>query len=495
MNCVEESAAVSEINTWLRTLAGRMDFRQMDARRCLAPHLVLELGNKGLLGMQVPVALGGLLGLSCFEQMRVQRQLGAIDLTLAFFVGLNNGLGIRPLVRFASPELQQRYLPQLATGRMLAAFAVTEPCAGSNPLGMRTEARREGPLLRVSGHKAWCGSAAWAGVITLIARHLDEQGRDRGFVALCLDAAQPGLHQGSEALTLGLKGMIQNRLQLDAAPVTPDRVLGSASSGLAVAAETMGFGRLGIAATCVGALWRCLQLMHDYAHWRHIGGRSLAAFGHARLVLAQAHGAASALGNWVDQLACAMDAGRPVPAVVLAAVKLLASETLGEVSDAALQLLGGRGFCDNSPIGQLWRDARVTRLFEGPSETLAAFIGQSVLDLRQPSDDTWLAGQAQAHRQTLECLRAEGPVDELQAQRLGVFTAWSMLAGSPQQAHARAWAEARLAQARQRLLSEVPHADVAQDLAGAIDASIGRWRNAVQAEDVVLDDWMTQVCP
>jgi alkylation response protein AidB-like acyl-CoA dehydrogenase len=115
------------------------------------PALVLELGNKGLLGMQVPVALGGLLGLSCFEQMRVQRQLGAIDLTLAFFVGLNNGLGIRPLVRFASPELQQRYLPQLATGRMLAAFAVTEPCAGSNPLGMRTEASAKGRCCGLAG--------------------------------------------------------------------------------------------------------------------------------------------------------------------------------------------------------------------------------------------------------------------------------------------------------------------------------------------------------
>src|SRR5471032_2898729 len=183
-----DTPAVVELNQWLQDWAGRLDFRLMDVRRCLPPHLVLALGNRGVLGMQVAEEQGGLLGFSTFELLRLQRQLGAIDLTLAFFVGLNNGLGIRPIQRFGSATAKARYLPQLATGRMLAAFALTEQGAGSNPLNMAATARRQGEHWRLDGRKSWCGSAAWAGVISVFARHLDEQGRDCGFIGFCLDA-------------------------------------------------------------------------------------------------------------------------------------------------------------------------------------------------------------------------------------------------------------------------------------------------------------------
>lgn len=487
-----ETPAVMQLNAWLRDWARRLDFRLMDERRCLPPHLVLALGNQGLLGMQIPEQYGGLLRLSNFELLRVQRQLGAIDLTLAFFVGLNNGLGIRPIQRFGTPAMKAHYLPQLASGRMLAAFALTERGAGSNPVGIAATARREGRGFRLDGTKSWSGSAAWAGVISVFARHLDEQGRECGFVGLCLDAGQQGMRQGSEALTLGLKGMVQNQLHFDGARVGEDRVLGSSFAGMAVASDTMAFGRLGIAATCVGGLWRCVQLMIRYSTRRSLGSHQLWDHPHTQWVVDDAVCAATALGGWVDDLALRLDHGLPeAPPEVLAAVKWLSSEVLGEVCDSALQMLGARGYCDNNPVGQLWRDARITRLFEGPSETLAAFIGQRVRE--QPSAimaylEQTAPGKAAAQR-LREWLDNEGPMDRLSAPvlRLGECVAWLMLDAQPLEASCRRWVAFRLEQALhnwERVRSPVR---VMPGLSDWVDARVGLFDEGGPGEESTLD--------
>ncbi|CAH0223372.1 acyl-CoA dehydrogenase family protein [Pseudomonas mediterranea] len=487
-----DTPAVVQLNAWLRNWAKRLDFRLVDERRCLPPHWVLALGNKGLLGMQVAERDGGLLGLSNFELLRVQRQLGAIDLTLAFFVGLNNGLGIRPIQRFGSPAMKERYLPQLASGRILAAFALTEHGAGSNPLGLSATARREREGFRVDGTKSWSGSAAWAGVISVFTRHLDEQGRDCGFVGLCLDAEQPGMRQGSEALTLGLKGMVQNQVHFDAALVDADRVLGSPFAGMAVASDTMAYGRLGIAATCVGGLWRCLQLMMRYSTRRSLGSHRLWDHQHTQRVVDDALCAATAIGGWVDDLALRLDQGLPeAPPQVLAAVKWMASEMLGEVSDAALQMLGARGYCDNNPIGRLWRDARITRLFEGPSETLATFIGQRVqeqpvatLDYLEQTTPGKIAAQ-----RLRQWLADAGPMERLSAGtlRLGECVAWLMLYAQPLDESPRQWVEFRLEQALhtwERVRSPVR---AMPGLAEWINANAGLCDEPQPGEDSTID--------
>jgi hypothetical protein len=157
-----------------------------------------------------------------------------------------------------------------------------------------------------------------------------------------------------------------------------------------------------------------------------------------------------------------------------------------------LQLLGGRGFCDNSPIGQLWRD-RVTRLFEGLRKRWRRSLASRFWTCVNPATTPGSQGRRK-HRQTLECLRAEGPAMSCRPSGWAFLPPGRCLQAT-QQAHAGAWAEARLAQARQRLLSDVPHADVAcgpgrlsSTPASAAGATPCRLR-------MVLDDWMTQVCP
>ncbi|WP_232461907.1 acyl-CoA dehydrogenase family protein, partial [Burkholderia ubonensis] len=172
-----DSATVDELNDWLRHYARtRIDSRTIDERRTIPPHVVLDFGNQGLLGMPIDRSYGG-LGLTHRDMLRVISQLAAIDSTLAFFVGLNNTLGILPIMQHAQPALRDELLPSLASGRMLAAFAITEPAAGSHPRAITSRAQRidTGDWL-VTGTKSWSGSSAWAGIVNVFARQADGAG-------------------------------------------------------------------------------------------------------------------------------------------------------------------------------------------------------------------------------------------------------------------------------------------------------------------------------
>ncbi len=151
---------------WLRKFAERrINSRLMDQRRNVAPHIVLELGRQGFFGMTIPMDLGG-SELTVVDFLRVLEQTAAVDPTLALLVGIHDSLGCRPLVRYGSEALPQELLRDLAAGRQLAAFAITEPGAGSNPRAIRTEAIKTAGGWRVTGEKWWSGLAAWAGVIS-----------------------------------------------------------------------------------------------------------------------------------------------------------------------------------------------------------------------------------------------------------------------------------------------------------------------------------------
>lgn len=376
------ASCASNLIDWLRDYADRrIHSRLIDERRCIPPYVVLDFGNRGLLGMQVAAEDGGKLALSTFDTLRVQRQLGAIDLTLAFFVGLNNALGIRPIQKFGSPGIRERYLPDLAAGRMLAAFALTERDAGSNPLNMASAAGCRGDGCYVlNGEKIWTGSASWAGVVNVFARLAAGGGRDAGHMAFCLPLDRGGVSQGPEALTMGLRGMVQNGVAFDAVVVEEEDVLGKPGAGLAVAADAMMLGRLGIAATCVGAMLRALQLLSRYARRRHVNAAPLSDNDLVRAQIASLASAALVAGETVDALAAHIDAGTHVPNEAYACVKAACSEWLWGAADRLVQVLGGRGYIETNCAAQLLRDARIARLFEGPTETLYVFVGKRVLE-------------------------------------------------------------------------------------------------------------------
>ncbi|MEO1593250.1 MAG: AMP-binding protein, partial [Cyanobacteria bacterium J06632_22] len=364
---------------WLRDYARTsINSRMMDERRCLSPAIVLDFGNQGLLGMQVPKRYGG-LELNHRSTLRVLEQLGAIDPTLALFVGLNNVLGIRPILRSARAELKDRLLPQLATGRLLAAFALTEPAAGSHPLGILAKAVPTDNGLHLSGQKIWSGSAAWAGVINVFVQQQDASGQPVGITGFAVEKGTPGLRQGPEALTMGMRGMVQNAVFLENVPVEAAQMLGTSGAGMVVAQDAMMYGRLAIAAASVGGMKRCAQLMLRYSQRRTISTGKLLENPVTLTRLDWVTSAIAALDSLVTVIAQRLDREQPVPEELYAVCKIVGPEFYWQTADDLVQCLGGRGYIETNMAPQILRDARILRIFEGPTEALAMYLGARVL--------------------------------------------------------------------------------------------------------------------
>ncbi|WP_229425645.1 acyl-CoA dehydrogenase family protein [Massilia sp. Se16.2.3] len=309
----------------------------------MPPHVLLDFARQGLFGLQAPLGTGG-LALATVDLVRVMQQLAAIDLTLATLVGVHNGLGLRPLMRHAPLALRARWLPLLAGGRQLAAFAMSEPQAGSNPRAIGTRALRVDGGWRVSGEKHLIGLASWAGVLTVFARAFDPAGRALGTVALLVPEDAPGLLQGPEALTMGMRAIVQNAVRLESVFVPDAQVLGAPGSGMEVAKDAMGFARLGIGALCVGAMKRCAQLMARYAARREVAGGRLLDNPATRLHLHELDCAIAAGEALVAALAAQVDEGGALPLDACSAAKCVLSELLWESADRLVQMLGGRGY-------------------------------------------------------------------------------------------------------------------------------------------------------
>ncbi|MEB3278828.1 MAG: AMP-binding protein [Lyngbya sp.] len=364
---------------WLRTYANeQINSRLIDERRCIPPDIVLDFGNQGLLGMQVPSEYGG-LGLNNIETLRILEQLGAIDTTLALFVGLNNILGIRPILKFGNNTLKAELLPKLATGRELAAFALTEPSAGSNPQAIESTATNNSGGWLLNGSKIWSGSAAWAGAINVFVKH-PEAGGISGFV---VRRGTPGLRQGPEALTMGMRGMVQNAVYLNDVLVDKTSLLDGAGKGLSVAQDAMMYGRLAIAAASIGGMKRCAQLMLRYSQRRVISTGRLINNPFILSRLNQLTVAITAIQTLVNRIAKLLDQGLSVPVEAYTACKTAGPEFYWQAADDLVQILGGRGYIETNFAPQILRDARVLRIFEGPTETLNFFLGSRVLNNSQ----------------------------------------------------------------------------------------------------------------
>ena len=371
----------SNLIEWLRHYANeRINSQLIDERRCIPPYIVLDFGNHGLLGMQVPLEYGG-IGLGNYDIMRVIEQLGAIDQTLASFVIVNNFLGIRPILNYASNPVRDELLPILATGRELAAFAITEPGAGSNPQAISAKAIPDtngGWLLQ--GTKIWSGSAAWASAINVFVQQFDTNGKFRGISGFVVRQGMRGLRSGTEALTMGMRGMVQNTVHLDSVAVDSEHLLGNPGQGMKAAQDAMMYTRLCLAAMSVGGMKRCVQLMLRYADRRSISTGRLLDNPVTLMQLSDLTAAITSVETLVAKISRLLDDGNFVPPEIYAICKTTGPEFFWKAADSLVQLLGGRGYIETNIAPQLLRDARVTRIFEGPTETLQMFVGSCVVN-------------------------------------------------------------------------------------------------------------------
>jgi alkylation response protein AidB-like acyl-CoA dehydrogenase len=365
---------------WLREWGERrVDSRLIDERRSIPPNVGMDLGRRGIFGMQVEEKWGG-LALRSREVARVLEQAAAIDLGLGTWMLTSLFPGVRPIATFASDAVKNEVLPLLAAGRMLAGYAQTEPGAGTHFPAMAAQAvARPGGGWTVSGDKVWIGNAQWAGVLTVMAHEVAADGRRRGLTALAVDVDAPGVELGGELLSLGMRGMVQGEVSFRGVEVGPERLVGEREKGLEVGVDSMCWSRFAIAATCIGAIKRSGRLMLRFAGRRQIATGRLIDHPVLRASFGETAAQAALMDALLGRVARLLDAGHGVSVDVFAACKIAGSEFAWQAADRLVQALGSRGYDEANGAAQLLRDARVTRIFEGTSEALYAYVGQQAL--------------------------------------------------------------------------------------------------------------------
>lgn len=364
---------------WLREYSNkRINSRLMDERRCVPPHIMIELGNHGILGMQVEEKYGG-LALNYKDSIRILEQIAAIDLSLATIVFLNNSNGIRPIQYYATNSIKEDFLPQLATGRQLASFGLTEPIAGTNVAGIKSIAipTNQGEW-KINGMKRW-NASGWTGIMSVFVRLIGENNKLGGITGFVVPQDSKGVTLSPEVLTMGVRSIVQNGIYFDNVAVNEEQVLGELEKGMEIIDDTFLIGRLYTATVGLGAMKRSAQLMLRYASRRQISTGLLLDNPLTLSLLSDLTVKITVFDTLIKISANILDQEKVLPFEIGMAVKILVSEEAVNAANNLMQLLGGRGYMEQNIAPQILRDAKLLTVGEGPNESLMLYIGRNTV--------------------------------------------------------------------------------------------------------------------
>jgi acyl-CoA dehydrogenase family protein 9 len=369
----EEQDRVRALNARIREYcAEHYDARRAEEERWIPDQVLRDLGEIGALGLYVEEEYGG-QGLSQTGYARVFETVGQIDATLAIVLGVHQSIGFKGISLFGTDEQKARFLPDLATGRKLAAFALTEPDAGSDAYHVRSRAveQPDGSWV-LNGEKRYIGNGSRADVITTFAR-AEVDGEDK-HIALLLEKGMDGLEVGERYDTMGLRANDLRRLYFKDVRVPPENVLGEPGQGFRVAMQILNNGRIGLGTGSVGGAKKLLNLSIEHVKERRQFGRPLADF---ELVQDKVGWMVSYLFGLesMNYLTCGLvDAGVPDYSLESALCKVSGTEFLWYAANRALQLAGGEGYMRDRPYEKVLRDTRIYPIFEGANDVMRAFI-------------------------------------------------------------------------------------------------------------------------
>ena len=356
---------------------GLIDSAAFDEAETIPEATITALAKAGLLGITIPKEYGG-VGLSPVGYSRVFSEVSRLDPSLAVLIGVHCGLGSKALVLFGSAELKQKYLPMLARGETLAAYALTEPYVGSDAQNVKTTARRsdDGTQWILNGRKQWIGNGHRAGVIatfaqTTVERRGEQVQRPTAFV---IRPDMPGFHVVGTVRKLGIRGSTQAELRYENLQVPADHVLGTVGKGFAVAVHVLNGGRLTLASGCTSGTKHILNEMTAFAEHRVQFGKPIADFEITQRKLARVASDAYAADAMLGELANLASSTDADFALEAACCKVFASDMIWRAADELVQVGGGRGFVRPYPYERLLRDSRINRIFEGTNEILRIFI-------------------------------------------------------------------------------------------------------------------------
>jgi acyl-CoA dehydrogenase len=339
--------------------------------------IIGEMRALGLFGLSIPEAYGG-LGLSMEEEALVAMELGRTSPAFRSAIGTNVGIGSQGLVMFGTPEQKAKWLPGVASGEIVASFALTEPEAGSDSAAVQTRARREGDVYVLDGTKRFITNAKRAGLFTVMARTDPDKKGAAGVSAFLVPRDLPGLTIGKPEKKMGQQGAHISDVIFEGVRVPAENRLGEEGQGFKIAMQVLDRGRLHISAVCVGVAERLIRDCVAYAAERKQFGQPLANFQLIQAMIADSKTEALAARALLMDSARKRDAGDNVT-LEAAATKLFASEMVGRVADRAVQLFGGAGYVSAYGIERLYRDVRIFRIYEGTSQIQQLVIARETM--------------------------------------------------------------------------------------------------------------------
>lgn len=346
-------------------------------RQADIPRSVIEgLGKLGVLGACLPRDCGG-LGLSQTQYCRLLEVLGGHCGSTALFVNAHHSIGPRAIVLFGTPEQKRTYLPRLATGEWISAFALTEPQAGSDAANVQSTATPtpdgRGYLLR--GEKRWITNGSIAQVLTVMAR-TPVPGQSRSQItAFLVTPPAPGFEVVEARMEkMGVRGTVTSRLAFHDLFVPRDRILGPLGKGLKVALTVLDFGRTTFGASCTGAAKFCVAKALAHTRTRIQFGQPLASFELVQDKLARMQAETWAMEACTYQTAALIDAGAGDYMLETAILKVFATEALWRTLNDTFQLHGGMAYFTDQPWERMLRDARINTIGEGANDVLRVFV-------------------------------------------------------------------------------------------------------------------------
>jgi alkylation response protein AidB-like acyl-CoA dehydrogenase len=347
----------------------------IDREACIPERVIRGLGELGVLGACLPAACGG-LGVGQLEYCRLLEILGAHCASTALFVNAHHSIGPRALVLFGTPEQQARYLPRLASGEWISAFALTEAEAGSDAANVQTQAvpTADGRGYILNGEKRWITNGGIARVLTVMARTPASHAAGTNISAFLVTADMPGFEVVEQRMEkMGVRGTATSRLAFRDCFVPRENVLGPLGKGLKIALTVLDFGRTTFGACCTGAAKDCVARSVRHAQTRVQFGQKLSSFELVQQKLAHMQAGAYAMEACTYQTAALIDSQADDYMLETAMLKVFATETLWTILHDTFQLHGGQAYFCDQPFERMVRDHRIDLIGEGANDVLRAF--------------------------------------------------------------------------------------------------------------------------
>ncbi|MCR5666073.1 MAG: acyl-CoA dehydrogenase family protein [Eubacterium sp.] len=338
---------------------------ELDENERFPQELIPQLGEMGIMGIPVPKEYGG-SGLDHIAYAVAVEEVSKVCASTGVTISAHTSLGTWPIEAFGTKEQKEKYLPGLASGKLLGAFGLTEPNAGTDSAMQQTTAVDKGDYYLLNGSKIFITNGFYGDVYIIFAM-TDKDAGNKGISAFILEKGMEGFTFGAKERKMGIRGSATYELIFDDVKVPKANLLGKEGQGFKIAMATLDGGRIGIAAQAVGIAQGAIDAAADYVQQRKQFGRPIGAFQNTQFTLADMQTRVDAARLLVHRAAAMKDAGESYT-YEAATAKLFAAEVARDVSCQAVQLFGGYGYTKEYPVERMMRDAKITEIYEGTSE-------------------------------------------------------------------------------------------------------------------------------